>query len=196
MGTTPYVGEIIMFAGNFAIQDFAPCDGRTLPVSQYQALFSILGTTYGGDGHSTFALPDLRGRAPVHESSHHAVGDTWGRDRVSLTEKEMPKHTHGVEYDGSSGGSGGLTVQNDDPQSATPSSDSYISKVSSGGRTAEMYTTATGNEVTIQGVSGGGFDPSKLEIQAAGQGDAFNVQGPRMAVTFLISLNGTYPQRS
>jgi len=193
MGTTPYVGEIIMFAGNFAIQDFAPCDGRTLPVSQYQALFSILGTTYGGDGHSTFALPDLRGRAPVHESSHHAVGDTWGRERVSLTEKEMPKHTHGVEYDGSTG-EAGLTVQTTGPSQSSPDSDSYLAGYAGGPN--QMYTNSTGKEQEIQGVSGGGFDPSKLEIQAAGQGDAFNVQGPRMAVTFLISLNGMYPQRS
>ena len=114
---------------------------------------------------------------------------------VEASRKLAAVHTHGVEYDRSSDGSGSLTVQNDDPESGTPSSDSYIATVSSGGRTAEMYTTATGNEVNIQGVSGG-FDPDRLHIQAAGQGDTFDVQGPRMAVNFLISLNGTYPPRS
>ena len=99
--TDQFIGEIRMFAGNFAPREWAFCDGRLLPVSQYQALFSILGTTYGGDGRTDFALPDLRGRVPLHPGSgpgltERRLGDEGGAEQVTLSEAEMPGHSHGV----------------------------------------------------------------------------------------------------
>src|SRR6476660_5328607 len=97
----PFVAEIRIFPFNFAPRGWAWCAGQLLPLSQNTALFSLLGTTYGGDGKSNFALPDLQGRAPMHPGqgnglSLHDLGETGGSDTVSLLESEMPSHRHGV----------------------------------------------------------------------------------------------------
>jgi microcystin-dependent protein len=97
----PFVAEIRIFPFNFAPQGWARCDGQLMPLSQNTALFSLLGTTYGGNGKSNFALPDLQGRAPMHPGqgpglSLHDLGETGGSDTVTLLESEMPTHTHTV----------------------------------------------------------------------------------------------------
>jgi len=97
----PFIGEIRMFGGNFAPRDWALCDGQLLAVADNQALFSILGTVYGGDGRTTFGLPDLRGRAAIHAGdgpglSRRRLGEKGGAEEVALAETEMPGHTHGV----------------------------------------------------------------------------------------------------
>ncbi len=96
-----YIGTIKMFAGNFAPRGYLFCDGRLLPISQYTALFSILGTMYGGNGVTTFALPDLRGRVPIQagagpELSNYALGQSGGEERTSLTIANLPQHMHGI----------------------------------------------------------------------------------------------------
>jgi microcystin-dependent protein len=98
----PFVGEIRMFAGNFAPRGWAFCDGQLLGVSQNDALFSLLGTIYGGDGRTTFALPDMRGRLPVHAGSGpglsmRRIGSRGGMEQVTLTVNEMPNHTHTMQ---------------------------------------------------------------------------------------------------
>ncbi|HEX4853078.1 phage tail protein [Arenimonas sp.] len=95
----PYIGEIRLFPYNFAPRDWIDCDGRLLPISQYDALFALIGTTYGGDGQSTFALPDLRGRLPIHQGtgpglSNRVLGERAGTETVTLTQAQMPAHTH------------------------------------------------------------------------------------------------------
>ncbi|MBB6733851.1 phage tail protein [Cohnella zeiphila] len=90
----PYVGEIRMFAGNFAPQGWLLCQGQQLPIQEYQVLFSLLGTTFGGDGQTTFGLPDLRGRVPVHPSYAMVQGEMGGSETVTLTAAELPSHTH------------------------------------------------------------------------------------------------------
>ncbi|HVL96206.1 MAG TPA: tail fiber protein [Solirubrobacteraceae bacterium] len=92
----PYIGEIRMFGGNFAPVGWMRCEGQVLPISQYDALFTLIGTTYGGDGQSTFALPDLRGRLPVHQSTAFIVGRTGGAEEVTLTLQQIPVHSHPV----------------------------------------------------------------------------------------------------
>ena len=97
----PFVAEIRMFPFNFAPKGWAWCNGQLMPLSQNTALFSLLGTTYGGDGKSTFALPDLEGRAPMHPGqgpglSLHDLGETGGSETVTLLESEMPVHAHGM----------------------------------------------------------------------------------------------------
>ena len=90
----PYVGEIRMFAGNFAPAGWMFCEGQLLPISEYETLFNLIGTTYGGDGQSTFALPDLRGRVPMHFGNGFTLAETGGVETVTLTVSQIPAHTH------------------------------------------------------------------------------------------------------
>lgn len=90
----PYIGEIRMFGGNFAPVGWAFCAGQTLPISEFDSLFTLIGTTYGGDGQETFALPDLQGRIPVHPGNGIALGEQSGTESVTLTNQQIPVHTH------------------------------------------------------------------------------------------------------
>ncbi len=90
----PYVGEIRMFAGNFAPRGWMFCEGQPLPISEHETLFQLLGTTYGGDGQSTFALPDLRGRLPLHQGNGFILAETGGAEEVTLTVQQLPGHSH------------------------------------------------------------------------------------------------------
>lgn len=90
----PYVGEIRMFAGNFAPAGWMFCEGQLIPISEYATLFNLIGTTYGGGGQSTFALPDLRGRIPIHQGSGFILAETGGVEEVTLTVNQIPAHSH------------------------------------------------------------------------------------------------------
>lgn len=199
---TMYMGQIIMFGGNYAIQDFGFCQGQLVQISQYQALYSILGTSFGGDGVTTLGIPDLRGRAPVGYGTtqwgqHVPLGAQFGTSQMVLGEQHLPTHTHGVSYQDSGGsGSGGLTVQTTAGDKDTPDSDSYLAgHVETSRDSLEMYTNSTGNEESIKGVTSG-FDVNKLSVSSAGGGNAFDPSGPRLAVSFLMCMNGTYPPRN
>src|ERR1041384_4186019 len=90
----PYVGEIRMFGGNFAPAGWMFCDGSLLPISEYETLFNLIGTTYGGDGESTFALPDLRGRVPIHQGNSFTLAETGGAEEITLTVSQIAAHSH------------------------------------------------------------------------------------------------------
>ena len=90
----PYVGEIRMFAGNFAPAGWAFCEGQLLPISENETLFQLIGTTYGGDGQETFALPDLRGRIPLHQGNGLILAETGGAEEITLTVNQIPNHGH------------------------------------------------------------------------------------------------------
>src|SRR5262245_14328561 len=90
----PYVGEIRMFGGNFAPAGWMFCEGQLLPISENETLFQLIGTTYGGDGQSTFALPDLRGRIPLHQGSGFTLAETGGAEEITLTVSQIPAHSH------------------------------------------------------------------------------------------------------
>jgi microcystin-dependent protein len=90
----PYVGEIRMFAGNFAPAGWMFCDGQLLPISENETLFQLIGTTYGGDGESTFALPDLRGRLPIHQGNGFILAETGGAEEITLTVNQISAHAH------------------------------------------------------------------------------------------------------
>jgi microcystin-dependent protein len=90
----PYVGEIRMFGGNFAPAGWMFCEGQLLPISEQETLFNLIGTTYGGDGQSTFALPDLRGRLPVHQGNGFTLAQTGGAETITLTVNQIPAHSH------------------------------------------------------------------------------------------------------
>ena len=94
----PYVGELKLFAGNFAPQGWMFCEGQLLPIAEYETLFQLIGTYYGGDGQDTFALPDLRGRVPVHQGNGFVPAETGGVERVTLTPIEMPTKGAAARY--------------------------------------------------------------------------------------------------
>src|SRR5437899_12703586 len=105
---TPFIGEIVMFAGNFAPRGWAFCNGQILSIAQNTALFSILGTTYGGNGQTTFALPDLRGRVPMHPGqgpglTNHTLGEVAGSETTTLLSSNMPQHTHALNCNSAAG---------------------------------------------------------------------------------------------
>ncbi len=90
----PYVGEIRMFAGNFAPAGWMFCEGQLLPISENETLFQLIGTTYGGDGQSTFALPDMRGRLPIHQGNSYILAQTGGAEEITLAVNQIPAHSH------------------------------------------------------------------------------------------------------
>jgi len=101
---TPYMGELRIMSFNFAPKYWAQCNGQLLPINQNQALFSLLGTTFGGDGRVNFALPDLRGRVPIHEGAGHTLGERGGEQAHTLSIGELPQHTHTVGAAGAAAG--------------------------------------------------------------------------------------------
>ena len=100
----PYVGEIRMFAGNFAPAGWAFCEGQLLPISENETLFQLIGTTYGGDGQETFQLPDLQGRIPIHQGNNFILAEAAGVEEVTLTTNQIPVHSHAMLGDDTQGG--------------------------------------------------------------------------------------------
>ena len=171
------LGEIRMFAGNFAPRGWALCNGALLAISQNDALFALLGTTYGGDGQSTFALPDLRGRVPMHNGqgpglSSYTEGETVGVESVTLLVAQMGAHNHNLRMQ-CNGDAGSATL-------ATPVN-AYPGQTEGGTPYANKTNAAMG--------SGGGGG-----IAGGGQPHE-NVQ-PYLAVNFIIAVEGIFPSRN
>jgi len=160
----PYVGEIRMFGGNFAPVGWAICNGALIAISENEALFNLIGTTYGGDGVNTFALPDLRGRVPVHQGVGFAPGQSGGSETVTLTVSQLPAHTHVPQANSNPG------------TNASPSSNvwasSSLNQYSSNAPGAPMDPAALG--------STGGSQPHENMM-------------PFVAINFIISLFGIFP---
>lgn len=111
----PYVGEIRLFAGNFAPAGWMFCNGALVPISENETLFQLIGTTYGGDGQTTYGLPDLRGRVPIHQGGNRVIGEMGGSETVTLTSAQTPQHTHTLKAssalsNGAAGGGGVLAA--------------------------------------------------------------------------------------
>ncbi len=172
----PFVAEIRIFPFNFAPKGWAWCDGQLLPLSQNTALFSLLGTTYGGNGKSNFALPDLQGRAPMHPGqgpglSLHDLGETGGSETVSLLESEIPSHSHMLRASVEEGTQGTLAS-------------GVTLSTSSGGA---LYNSTT-NANLIQ--------MSPQALSPAGGGAPHNNMKPYLTFYFCIALQGVFPPRS
>ena len=170
----PFLGEIRMFTGNFAPKGWAMCSGQILPINQNTALFSILGTTYGGDGQTTFALPDLRGRVPVHFGqgpglSGYSEGQTGGVESVVLIPPQIPAHTHSVNA-ATTGGSQAS------PASGFPAVES------------------TGTSLNYSPASNTTMNGAMIAPNSGGQ--AHENRQPFLAVNFIIALQGIYPSRN
>jgi len=169
----PFVAEIRIFAGNFAPRGWAFCNGQLLPISQNTALFSLIGTTYGGDGRSTTALPNLEGRAPMHPGrgpglTDRRLGQRGGVEMVTLSEAQMPNHNHRVE------GSGRPAIQ-DDPANRYPAATTGFTPYHSASNLVAMAEQA---------------------IPSTGGSQAHNNMQPYLAMNFIIALVGLYPSRS
>jgi microcystin-dependent protein len=165
----PYVGEIRMFAGNFAPAGWMFCEGQLLPISEYETLFNLIGTTYGGDGQSTFALPDLRGRVPVHQGNGFTLAETGGVEEVTVTVPQIPAHAHALLAVGDQRGSqtnaaGNLLAQS---FNVTP----FINDATTGAMNAAAITSI------------GGSQPHT------------NLQ-PYLCVDFILSLFGIFPSQT
>lgn len=160
--TEPFLGQVTLTAFDYAPKGYALCDGATLPIAQNQALFSLLGTTYGGDGQTTFALPDLRGRVPIHRSTQHPQGEADGAATVTLSEAEMPTHTHtfaaSSEDADSQTAAGAVPAESSSPLYRDPQSPVEMASVtvsSAGGSEAHENMqpyTVIGYCIAVQGV--------------------------------------------
>lgn len=164
----PYVGEIRMFAGNFAPAGWMFCEGQLLPISENETLFNLIGTTYGGDGQSTFALPDLRGRVPIHMGNGFTLAETGGVEQVTLTVNQIPSHSHPVLC--SSGAASDQVPTNGVP----------------GLSTAQAYFNTIANPTNL---AAGSVGPT------GGSQPHENFQ-PYLCVDFIISLFGIFPAPS
>jgi len=168
----PFVGEIRMFGGNFPPVGWAFCDGQLLSIAQNDVLFALIGTTYGGDGQSTFALPDLRGRIPVHTGqgagSCFTSGQSGGMEAVTLTVPQTPLHTHPL---------------NASTAAASPTAVPAGSKVAATSATM-IYSSSP---------SGASMSPSAVSI--AGGNQPHENMAPFLSVSFIISLFGIFPSQ-
>jgi microcystin-dependent protein len=170
----PFIAEIRIFAGNFAPRGWAFCDGQLLPISQNTALFSLIGTTYGGDGRTTTALPNMQGRAPMHPGngpglSSRRLGETGGVEAVTLSEAQMPNHTHQ------------LVGSSEDDDSTVAENQSY-------GGLSTVYAPSSSALADMS------TSPPSLASQGGGQ--AHNNVQPFLTMNFIIALVGLYPSRS
>lgn len=173
----PFIAEVRIFAGNFAPRGWAFCDGQLLPISQNTALFSLIGTTYGGDGRSTTALPNLQGRTPMHPGrgpglTSRRLGQRGGVEMVSLTEAQMPNHTHQ------------LRASTDDIE------EEGGEKGPANGYTARMQA----NQSIYSGASNL-VDMASDSITNTGGSQAHNNMQPFLTLNFIIALVGLYPSR-
>lgn len=186
----PFIGEIVMFGGNFAPRGWALCNGQLLAISQNSALFSILGTTYGGDGRTTFALPDLRGRSPIHAGtgpglSTIKLGQRGGAEYHTLNVLEMPNHFHSAMTL-----KGTIAVNDEDATTDDPAGANFGLAQSSAGDISLYNTEANSkvmgaNAVTITG-----------NTLATGGNQSFYMRNPFEAVNYIIAMVGVYPSRS
>ena len=173
----PYVGEIRMFAGNFAPNGWMFCEGQTLPISENEVLFQLIGTTYGGDGQSTFNLPNLASRLPIHmgtgpDGTTYQIGEMAGTEQETLTVQQIPNHTHAMMcHDGQ----GAVTTTNPQNAIAAPADLSQYSTLGSDG-------SQMGNPATMSDISGGSQPHENLQ--------------PFLCINFIISLFGQFPSQT
>jgi len=170
----PILGQIMMFAGNFAPRGWALCDGQLLPIASYSALFSILGTTYGGDGRTTFALPNLQSRVPMHPGrgpglSQRSLGQTGGSETNTLNITQMPPHSH---------------------TASVPAKEEANTEIPNGHVIAGAGFNGFGTEADT------GINMAQFTTANTGGGQSINNVQPFQCVNFIIALQGIFPSRN
>jgi microcystin-dependent protein len=173
--SAPFVAEIKIFAGNFAPTGYAQCNGQLMPISQNTALFSLLGTFYGGDGKSTFALPNLQGSAPLGQGdgaglSQRFLGEQSGSEFVTLIQSEMPVHTHNI------------AVSSEQATQGTPTANVVLSQSQNG----QLYQTTTNANIVLMNVQ---------SLSVNGGSLPHNNMQPYLTLTYIIALQGIFPAR-
>jgi microcystin-dependent protein len=171
----PFIAEIRIFAGNFAPRGWAFCNGQLLPIAQNTALFSLIGTTYGGDGRTTTALPNLQGRAPMHPGrgpglTSRLLGQRGGVETITLSESQMPNHNHSLQG------------------TSSPAS------TNAPNNTTTLARSINGNSYKLGATADASMDTGAL--LPAGGGQAHNNLQPYLAINYIIALVGMYPSRS
>jgi microcystin-dependent protein len=170
---TPYIGEIRIFGGNFNPVGWAFCDGALLPIAENEALFNLIGTTYGGDGQSTFGLPDLRGRVPIHMGSGgggtYTIGENGGVENVTLSTQQLPIHNH-------------VIVATNTGQQLNPTTSTTVAS-----------STSTQAATQIFGPGPANTSLSTASTTATGGGQPHENRQPFECLNFIISLFGVFP---
>jgi len=174
----PFVGEIRMFAGSFAPAGWAFCSGQLIPISENDTLFNLIGTTYGGDGQETFALPNLQGRLPLHQGQgsglgNYIIGEASGVESVTLTTQQIPVHNHPPQV--LSGSGGGAST----PTSGTILADCQVA-------TTNTYTPFLAANAQVQ--------MNNNSISPTGGSQPHNNIQPTLCISYIISLFGVYPR--
>lgn len=164
----PFLSEIRLFSFGFPPRGWALCDGQLLPINQNQALFSLLGTTYGGNGQTNFALPDLRGRSPLHVGNGHDLGGRGGEEAHTLSVNELPRHSHSVKV------------------AATASTTTTAGKLLASPGKPAYAATGSGGQVAMAPESSGD----------AGGSQAHTNMAPFLTLSFCIALQGIFPSRN
>lgn len=193
MSADPFLGEISLVPFNFAPRGWAFCDGRLLAVSQYTALYSLIGAVYGGDGHNTFALPDLRGRAAVSAGqgpglSNIALGENFGTEKAALLPSNLPAHTHDATFASAGarpvayGGGGSLT----DPTGAVPAN-----PVGEGGAPLPAFAPASEASAGLAPLPVAG----QVTVSPTGSGLPLEIRNPILGLNYIIALEGVFPSR-
>lgn len=211
-GMEPFVGEINYVAFNFAPEGWFQCDGQTLPINQYTALFSLLGTTYGGDGVTNFKLPDMRGKVPVHQGQHPGgsmfpMGQTSGVENVTLTINNMPAHNHPATATSTSTSAvapgatvtSALKAVNSDADQKNASGNSLANAKglnSAYSATApNVSMNAASIETTLNGLNIVTTTSTNVSIGSAGNSQPFSIMQPYTVVNCIIAWQGVYPSR-
>jgi microcystin-dependent protein len=166
-GSQPFIGEILIVPYNFAPQGFALCEGQLQSIAQNTALFALIGTTYGGDGVSTFALPDLRGRVPIHQGGAYIIGELGGEESVTLSISQIPAHDHAI-----SGQSAVGTTSI--PTGSVWASQSHLSAYSSASPDMSMNLAS---------------------VSSTGGNQPHDNRSPYLTVNYIIAVNGIFPSR-
>lgn len=185
----PFIGEIRMFAGTFAPRGWALCQGQILAISTNQALFSILGTTYGGNGTTNFALPNLQGRSPVGTGSGAGLtlitlGEIAGTENVSLTTGQLPSHAPGVAVNVAV-----PAVTASTNVASAPSVTAILGPVTGGGRAGTLYSTDA-SDVTLKPF------PASVTVTPVGNNLPVPIRNPYLGMSFIIALEGIFPSRN
>jgi microcystin-dependent protein len=179
--STPYIALIQMFSFNFAPKGYALCSGQTLPINQNQALFSIIGTMYGGNGQTNFMLPDLRSRVPLHQGNGFIVGQKGGTETVTLTIPTLAAHNHSIQTDATTAGAS---------NSNTPASNTVI------GQSAGAAAPGGPFVVSMYGDAAAGPTLNPAAIGNTGGSQAHENRMPYLAINYSIALQGVFPSQN